>query len=83
MAAPITITLRYFSLLREQAGIDEEKWQTTAMTPRVLYAELVAKYAFSLVANQIGIAINNSFANMDVQLKDGDVLAFIPPIAGG
>jgi sulfur-carrier protein len=33
--------------------------------------------------NEFAIAINEEYANEDLLIKDGDVVAIIPPVSGG
>jgi sulfur-carrier protein len=77
------IQLRYFALLREERGLAAEVIETTARTPRDLYQELAGQHGFSLPADRVGVAINESFAAMDRELAANDVVVFIPPVAGG
>jgi molybdopterin converting factor subunit 1 len=77
------IQLRYFALLREERGLAAETVETTARTPRDLYQELAGRHGFSLPADRVGVAVNESFAAMDHALAAGDVVVFIPPVAGG
>tara|TARA_B100001750_G_scaffold246840_1_gene270537 strand:+ start:477 stop:728 length:252 start_codon:yes stop_codon:yes gene_type:complete len=78
-----SFNLRYFAILREQAGITNETVETNASTPGDLYKELVSRYNFTLPAESIKAAVNDQFENMDTTLKDGDSIVFIPPVAGG
>jgi molybdenum cofactor guanylyltransferase len=78
-----TLKLQYFAILREQAGKPGETLATTATTPRALYAELKARYPFTLSEAQLKVAINNEFGSWDQALNSGDVITFIPPVAGG
>ena len=77
------ITVQYFALLREQAGRREEALVTAAHTPRELYAELAARYPFSLAPELLRVAINAEFGDWATPLADGDAVVFIPPVAGG
>jgi molybdopterin converting factor subunit 1 len=79
------IRLLYFAVLRDITGTPESSldlpegaraadvWQTL----RRQYAKL-ADYTQPPL-----IAINESYATPDSLLRDGDELAFIPPVAGG
>ncbi len=75
--------LRYYALLREQAGRQAETIDTAAETPLALYAELAARHRFRLAATQLRVAVNAKFADWDRILADGDEVVFIPPVAGG
>ena len=77
------VTLKYFAILREQRGLSEETIDTEAKTAGDLYAELKETHKFTLNVNQLRIAVNDTFVAADTVLNDGDVLVFIPPVAGG
>jgi len=77
------LTVQYFALLREQAGRREEELLSSAATARELYAELAARYPFTLAAEQLRVAINGEFADWSTPLRAGDAVVFIPPVAGG
>jgi molybdenum cofactor guanylyltransferase len=83
LAQAVTLQLQYFAILREQAGKRSEAITTTAQTPAALYAELQQRYGFTLGSAQLKIAINNEFCDWQQRLKSGDVVTFIPPVAGG
>ena len=77
------VHLRYFALLREQAGRQAETIETEAQTPQALYAELATRHGFRLSQAQLKVAINASFTDWTSPLADGDEVVFIPPVAGG
>jgi molybdenum cofactor guanylyltransferase len=77
------IEVQYYALLREQAGRRDESLQTTASTPRELYEELRARYAFSLAPELLRVAVNAEFSDWQRPLTDGDAVTFIPPVSGG
>jgi len=79
----LRIRLRYYALLREQAARQSESVDTAARTPAELYAELAARHGFGLPAQQLRVAVNAAFAAWDSELRDGDEVVFIPPVAGG
>ncbi len=78
-----TVTLQYFAQLREQAGAGGEQVSTAAGSLRELYAELRARHGFSLSADALKVAVNAQFSDWSWPLRDGDVVVFIPPVAGG
>jgi molybdopterin-guanine dinucleotide biosynthesis protein A len=82
-SSKLELQLQYFAILREQAGKRGETLSTTATTPSQLYAELQQRYGFKLTAAQLKVAINNEFCEWQQALKSGDVITFIPPVAGG
>ncbi len=77
------IKVRYYAILREQAGRSDESIVTSAPTPRDLYNELKGRYPFSLAPEMLRVAVNNEFGEWSQRLADGDSVVFIPPVAGG
>jgi molybdopterin-guanine dinucleotide biosynthesis protein A len=77
------LRVQYFAIFREQAGRSEELLESSARTPRALYAELQQRYPFKLAQQQVKVAVNDEFADWDVELRPGDSVVFIPPVAGG
>lgn len=77
------IKLKYFASLREVAGTDSEEFLTKASTPRELYLELRSSKDFTLNEDELRVAINGEFGQMDETFGDGDEIAFIPPVSGG
>lgn len=79
----IQLHIRYYALLREQAGKSEESLSTEAITPAAVFAELSKRYPFTLSPTQLKVAINTQFRDWQTTLQNGDQLVFIPPVAGG
>lgn len=80
------VTVLYFAALRDLAGCADEG---LALPPNV---ETVRALADHLCATRpwlaerrahVRIARNEAFAEPDDALRDGDVIALIPPVAGG
>lgn len=78
-----SIRIRYFAILREQRGLNEEPLATAADTPRAVYEELRQRHGFTLPADRVRAAVNGDFVASDAPLRDGDEIVFIPPVAGG
>ena len=78
-----TVQVRYFAILREERGLAEEQISTAAATPAALYEELRARHGFTLSGDRVRAALNGDFAPAAAPLREGDVLVFIPPVAGG
>lgn len=76
-------TVQYFALLREQAGLREERIDSPALTPAMLYTELQARHGFTLKQAFLRVAVNDEFVEWTHALQPGDRLVFIPPVAGG
>lgn len=81
--APMQLQIRYYALMREQAGRSEESIETSAATAADLYAELASRHAFTLPREQLKVAVNSEFSDWSRKLKAGDAVVFIPPVAGG
>ncbi len=83
IAAGVRVKVRYFASLREQAGHTEEVVADAPLNAAALYDRLRRRYGFLLDLNELRVAVNGSFADMNVQLAAGDEVVFIPPVAGG
>ena len=77
------VRLRYYALLREQAGRSEETVDTASTDAAGLYDELASRHRFSLGRGQLKVAVNAEFADWSRPLGDADEVVFIPPVAGG
>jgi molybdopterin converting factor subunit 1 len=77
------LNVQYYALMREQAGRSEELLETSAATPAALYGELAARYGFTLMPEQLKVAVNSEFTDWSRRLSAGDAVVFIPPVAGG
>ncbi len=77
------VRVKYYAVLREQAGRTDESLETAAATAADLYDELRARHGFRLPREQLKVAINADFRDWSQVLVDGDEVVFIPPVAGG
>ena len=82
-SVPMQLKIQYYALMREQAGRSEETLETSAATPADLYAELAARYGFTLSREQLKVAVNSEFSDWSRKLAANDAVVFIPPVAGG
>ncbi len=78
-----TIQIRYFALLREERGLENETLTTQAQTAGELYEQLKERFRFSLSAQVLRVAVNESFKPWNTPLLNNDTVVFIPPVAGG
>ena len=78
-----TVDVEYFAQLREQAGIGRESVRTRVDTVAALYAERRACHGFTLLPSQLKVAVNAAFVDWGSEIRDGDVIVFVPPVAGG
>ncbi len=79
------VRLLFFAVLRDIAGTDaRELALSEGTTARDVWQALRGQYAkLSDYTQPPMIAINETYAAPDSVLRDGDELAFIPPVAGG
>ncbi len=78
----MNITVRYFANMRDRMGRAEESVSLSggAATVEELWAQVSPDA--SMPAN-ILIAVNMEYTDASHQLKDGDEVAFFPPVTGG
>ena len=81
----LTVRLLFFAVLRDIAGADQRELQLSdGTTAREVWQTLRAELAqLADYAQPPMTAVNESYVEPDVVLRDGDELAFIPPVAGG
>jgi molybdopterin synthase sulfur carrier subunit len=79
------VTIRLFARLRELAGraelsqvLPDEATVRNAWDAMVTECPSLAAYGTSLSA-----AVNADYARFTAKLKDGDEVAFLPPVSGG
>lgn len=77
------LTVRFFALLREQAGCRELALDTAAPTPAALYTELRRTHGLLVPPELLTFAVNERYVPADSPLAAGDRVTFIPPVAGG
>jgi molybdopterin converting factor small subunit len=63
--------------------LGEETLSTAAGTPEGVYRELRARHGFTLPPERVRAAVNGDFVAASATLQEGDVVVFIPPVAGG
>lgn len=80
---PRPLQIRFFAILREQAGRSVLELESAAPTPAALYAELQASHALTFPAALLRVSVNERYADMTTPLAAGDRVVFIPPVAGG
>jgi len=79
----MSITVKYFASLREVLGRSEERLELAAGTTTVSELwEQVADKQKTLPKNVL-TAINMEYVKADARVKDGDEVAFFPPVTGG
>jgi molybdopterin synthase sulfur carrier subunit len=81
----VKIRLLFFAVLRDITGSGERQMDVADGTrPADIWATLRAEYPqLASYTTPPLAAINEEYAGHDTLLRDGDELAFIPPVAGG
>lgn len=75
------ITVKFFAALREQLGASETAFETSeSLTVGDVWQR--ASGGRPLPANTLA-AINMEYTALSAPLKDGDEVAFFPPVTGG
>ncbi len=79
----MTLTIRYFARLGEEAGKKFEILETTCFSVRELWNDRVHVLGLMMDQNLVKPACNDEFCSWDTPLSAGAVVAFLPPVAGG
>ncbi|CAM2878567.1 molybdopterin synthase sulfur carrier subunit [Vibrio diazotrophicus] len=80
------ISILFFAQTRELVDCDGLSLEHEFDSVEALRAHLVAqsdKWALALESGKLLAAVNQSIVPMDSELKDGDEVAFFPPVTGG
>ena len=78
-----TITVRYFALFRERAGIDEEELQLDVNTTADVFEQTRSRHESGDPLGHCKVAVNDVMADWDSPVADGDTVLLFPPVAGG
>ena len=79
------VTIRLFARLREIAGASElERQLPERATAATAWSALAAEFrGLDEYQQTISVAVNEEYAKFSTPLKDGDEVAFLPPVSGG
>lgn len=78
------VTLKYFGLLEEITHCNEEQVELTADVSSLLGLKSAVEHRFpAFQKTAYSIALNQALCNDEVALQEADVIAFLPPFAGG
>ena len=77
------VTVRYFAMFREHAGVDEETLNIDVDTAADVFNATKARHGSSEPSGHCKVAINDVMADWDSPVGDGDVVLLFPPVAGG
>ena len=81
----MTVRVRFFGNLTEHfADETETMLVATGSTPRDLRRAMVERRPAAASALEVAMmAVNQEYTEGDDALRDGDELAFLPPVSGG
>jgi molybdopterin converting factor small subunit len=78
-----TITVRYFAMFREHAGLSEETLELDAVTALDVFELTRSRHGSSEPTGHCKVAINDEMADWTASVSDGDTVLLFPPVAGG
>ncbi|MDH3612731.1 MAG: MoaD/ThiS family protein [Gammaproteobacteria bacterium] len=78
-----TITVRYFAMFRENAGLDEETLTIEAATAADVFSATRERHQSAEPTGHCKVAINDIMADWDSPVSNGDTVLLFPPVAGG
>lgn len=78
------VKILYFSSVKDKIGIQSEEVEFEGKTVADLKQFIVEKYP-QLRENleKVMFAVNEEYAKLTTNLKNGDTIAVIPPVSGG
>ncbi|MCI0732764.1 MAG: molybdopterin converting factor subunit 1 [Methylococcaceae bacterium] len=77
----MSIRVRFFASLREQMGYSEK---SIAFEGLATVSDVLERLDKARILDaQVLYAVNMEYANSDTPVKDGDEVAFFPPVTGG
>ena len=80
----MTITLKYFGVLVDFTQKKEEIFSMEESKISVSFLKSKMETVYPELKNtNYSIAVNQSMSSLDNNIKDQDVIAFLPPFAGG
>jgi molybdopterin converting factor subunit 1 len=79
------VTVRLFARLRDIAGASELTREVApGTTIGAVWAGLAREFPdFAAYERSISSAVNADYTRMDREVRDGDEIAFLPPVSGG
>ncbi|HUI71287.1 MAG TPA: MoaD/ThiS family protein [Spirochaetia bacterium] len=78
-----TLRVHYYAAFREAAGRSEEEVTSSATTAAELYDEMTLLHGFSFDRSILRAVVNNVIVPWTAPVRDGDVVVFLAPFAGG
>jgi sulfur-carrier protein len=80
----MTITLKYFGSVVDITKKKEEVFSFDGNTKSLSFLKNQMEGTYEeLKSTNYSIAVNQAMSNLDAVIKDQDIIAFLPPFAGG
>jgi molybdopterin converting factor subunit 1 len=81
----VHVRIRLFARLRELAGASELTRQVPdEATASDAWQALTAEFpAMAVYGRSVSCAVNEEYARLTAPLREGDEVAFLPPVSGG
>ncbi len=81
----INVNVKFFAMARDIAKTTDALFSMDkSATTEQLLGEVIRRYpGLEKWKPYLRLAVNRSYANENVPLKDGDEVAIIPPVSGG
>ncbi len=77
----MSIKVKFFARMRDEAGLDNGELEyVEGMTIADIWTQLVADVDYP---DAVMVAVNMEYISGEPALKDGDEIAFFPPVTGG
>jgi molybdopterin converting factor small subunit len=78
-----SITVKYFAMFREHAGVSEEVLSLDAATAQDVFEQTRLRHGSEEPTGHCKVAINDAMADWTSTVNDGDTVLLFPPVAGG
>jgi molybdopterin synthase sulfur carrier subunit len=76
----MSITVRFFASIRERLGRSEDRIDSRGIAT---VAQVWEQAAGIPLPPHVLAAVNQEYARLDQPVRDGDEVAFFPPVTGG
>lgn len=83
MEAEMTVTVKFFASLREQVGRSEDTIDIEGETSVADIWRRATAASQQALPDTVLAAVNMEYAKPDSRVRDGDEVAFFPPVTGG
>lgn len=83
MEAGMTVSVKFFASLREQVGRGEDTIDIRGQVSVADVWQQVTAGSDRALPDNVLAAVNMQYARPDTPVRDGDEVAFFPPVTGG